>query len=106
MAYKQSPGRSPFQKTGRGIPLNFLSPLHNHEKGHKEADPFANETKGEMTAIRRSNPEALKNYQDQKRNADNSPGSKMLISAARNELKDRGYNFRDTNFPDPVKKKD
>jgi hypothetical protein len=59
-----------------------------------------------MTAIRRSNPEALKNYQDQKRNADNSPGSKMLISAARNELKDRGYNFRDTNFPDPVKKKD
>ena len=35
MAYKQSPGRSPFPKTGRDIPLNFLSPLHNREKGHK-----------------------------------------------------------------------
>ena len=25
MAYKQTPGRSPFPKTGRDIPLNFLS---------------------------------------------------------------------------------
>tara|TARA_R100001244_G_scaffold127523_1_gene98102 strand:+ start:48 stop:617 length:570 start_codon:yes stop_codon:yes gene_type:complete len=32
MAYKQSPGRSPFLKTGRDIPLNFLSPLHKEEK--------------------------------------------------------------------------
>ena len=44
MAYKQSPGRSPFQKTGRGIPLNFLSPLHNHEKGHEEATKLKNVT--------------------------------------------------------------
>ena len=36
MAYKQTPGRSPFPKTGRDIPLNFLSPLHNHEKGHPD----------------------------------------------------------------------
>ena len=28
MAYKQSPGRSPFLKTGRDIPLNMTSPLH------------------------------------------------------------------------------
>ena len=28
MAYKQSPGRSPFAKTGRDIPLNMTSPLH------------------------------------------------------------------------------
>ena len=33
MAYKQTPGRSPFPKTGRDIPLNFLSPLHTNEKG-------------------------------------------------------------------------
>jgi len=32
MAYKQTPGRSPFQKTGRDIPLNFLSPLHKEKK--------------------------------------------------------------------------
>jgi len=33
MAYKQNPGRSPFLKTGRGIPLNFLqnSPLKETE---------------------------------------------------------------------------
>ena len=35
MAYKQSPGRSPFQKTGRGIPLNLLSPLHKNEEATK-----------------------------------------------------------------------
>jgi hypothetical protein len=34
MAYTQSPGRSPFKKTGRDIPLNFLSPLHS-EGDHK-----------------------------------------------------------------------
>jgi hypothetical protein len=39
MAYKQNPGRSPFLKTGRNIPLNFLqnSPLHDegkHEHPH------------------------------------------------------------------------
>ena len=28
MAYKQQPGRSPFLKTGRDIPLNMTSPLH------------------------------------------------------------------------------
>ena len=28
MAYKQTPGRSPFLKTGREIPLNMTSPLH------------------------------------------------------------------------------
>jgi len=28
MAYKQTPGRSPFLKTGRDIPLNMTSPLH------------------------------------------------------------------------------
>ena len=34
MAYKQTPGRSPFLKTGRGIPLNMISPLHDHKPGH------------------------------------------------------------------------
>ena len=34
MAYKQTPGRSPFLKTGRDIPLNMISPLQDHEAGH------------------------------------------------------------------------
>jgi hypothetical protein len=38
MAYKQTPGRSPLLKTGRGIPLNFLSPLHKEKKEISEAD--------------------------------------------------------------------
>jgi|10_taG_2_1085330.scaffolds.fasta_scaffold27986_5 hypothetical protein len=41
MAYKQNPGRSPFLKTGRGIPLNFLqnSPLHDEgTPGHTHDD--------------------------------------------------------------------
>ena len=32
MAYKQTPGRSPFLKTGRDIPLNMISPLHKEKK--------------------------------------------------------------------------
>ena len=35
MAYKQTPGRSPFLKTGRDIPLNMISPLHDHKPDHK-----------------------------------------------------------------------
>ena len=31
MAYKQTPGRSPFLKTGRDIPLNMTSPLHQQK---------------------------------------------------------------------------
>lgn len=54
MAYKQSPGRSPFLKTGRDIPLNMISPLHNegdhkhpHENGiSKDDDVFGPPVEG------------------------------------------------------------
>ena len=51
MAYKQNPGRSPFLKTGRGIPLNFLqnSPLNVTATGAKEA-PKEGEHAGKPTA--------------------------------------------------------
>ena len=47
MAYKQTPGRSPFLKTGRGIPLNMTSPLHKEEKKVK--------TKAEPTTLKNVN---------------------------------------------------
>lgn len=31
MAYKQSPGRSPLPKTGRGIPVNMVNPIMQKE---------------------------------------------------------------------------
>ncbi len=31
MAYKQSPGRSPLPKTGRGIPVNMVNPIMKKE---------------------------------------------------------------------------
>ena len=49
MAYKQTPGRSPFPKTGRGIPLNFLSPLHNEGEHKHPHDTGANAVGAELS---------------------------------------------------------
>lgn len=69
MAYKQSPGRSPFQKTGRGIPLNFLSPLHKEKKEISEADimndPALIKTGGDL-GVRGFNDEEISGLQKDK----------------------------------------
>ncbi len=36
MAYKQNHGRGQMIKTGRGIPLNMISPLHSEGHGAPE----------------------------------------------------------------------
>ena len=69
MAYKQSPGRSPFAKTGRGIPLNFLSPLHKEKKEISEADimndPALIKTGGDL-GVRGFNDEEISGLQKDK----------------------------------------
>jgi hypothetical protein len=49
MAYKQTPGRSPFLKTGRGIPLNMISPLHDHKPGHPKDNTGENAVGAELS---------------------------------------------------------
>ena len=108
MAYKQTPGRSPFKKTGRDIPLNFLSPLHNegehkhpHENGiSKDDDPFASISQGETTVVNETPEEVYQSHVQLKKDQRNNPTEdySKLIKASESKLSDLGFNTRTGKF--------
>ena len=105
MAYKQTPGRSPFLKTGRDIPLNMISPLYNegdhkhpHENG--EEDPFASLPQGEMTEIKLTPAETLSKHVKLKKEQRANPTEDYseLIKASEGNLRNLGFNTRTGKF--------
>ena len=89
MAYKQTPGRSPFLKTGRDIPLNMISPLHKEKKEISEADiknmPGYHDPGGDV---------GITSFSTEEMNKANEGLSKAISSSTQ---LDRFANY--TNFP-------